>query len=114
MTLSVTDAAFADEVLGAYEPVLVEFWAEWCPPCHKMAPVLDQLSGEYAGRAKVAKLNADENPATARAYGVMAMPTFALFSGGQVVWQVVGAQPASRLRSKLDEAISAAASGVRR
>jgi len=114
MTLSVTDTTFADEVLGAAEPVLVEFWAEWCPPCHRMAPLLDQLSTEYAGRAQITKLNADENPATARAYAVMAMPTFALFSGGEVVWQVVGAQPASRLRQKLDEALSAVASGVRR
>ncbi|WP_433047534.1 thioredoxin [Dactylosporangium sp. CS-033363] len=105
MTTEVTDATFASEVLASDVPVLVDFWAEWCPPCHRIAPLLDELSAEYAGRARVVKLNADDNPLTARAYGVMSMPTLAVFSGGAVVSQVVGARPKGRLREQLDAAL---------
>jgi thioredoxin 1 len=104
MTTQVTDADFATEVLGSDVPVLVDFWAEWCPPCHRLAPVMDELAAEYAGRARVVKMDVDANPDTARAYGIMAMPTLTVFRGGQVVSQVVGAQPKARLRAQLDGA----------
>ena len=103
--IEVTDDTFAAEVLASELPVLVDFWAEWCPPCHRLAPLLDELAAEYAGRARIVKLNSDDNPRTVRAYGVMAMPTLAVFSGGEVVSQHVGARPKSKLREQLDAAL---------
>jgi thioredoxin 1 len=85
--------------------VLVDFWAEWCPPCHRLAPVLDELSEEYAGRARIVKLDSDENPETTREYGVMSMPTLIVFRGGQVVSQVIGAHPKAKLRALIDDAL---------
>jgi len=105
MTSIATDETFATNVLAADEPVLVDFWAEWCPPCHRIAPVLDELAGEYAGRARIVKINVDENPETARAYGVQSLPTLSVFHRGVVVWQTIGAQPKSRMRAQLDQAI---------
>jgi len=101
----VTDATFKAEVLGSDVPVLVDFWAEWCPPCHRLAPVLDELSEEYAGRARIVKLDSDENPETTREYGVMSMPTLIVFRGGQVVSQVIGAHPKAKLRALIDDAL---------
>jgi thioredoxin 1 len=103
----VTDANFADDVLKSDKPVLVDFWAEWCPPCHRLAPVLDELAAEYAGRARIVKVDADANPETIRAYGILSMPTLTMFRSGQVVSQVVGAQPMSRLRAQIDLALGA-------
>ncbi|WP_432991221.1 thioredoxin [Dactylosporangium sp. CA-233914] len=108
MTIDVTDATFADEVLAGDLPVLVDFWAQWCPPCHRIAPVLEELAAEYEGRARVVKINADDNPLTARAYNVLAMPTLAVFRGGEVVSLLVGARPKSVLREQLDAALVAA------
>ncbi|MBO0869823.1 MAG: thioredoxin [Micromonosporaceae bacterium] len=105
--MNVTDATFAEQVLSSEEPVLVDFWAQWCPPCHRLAPVLDRLAEEYAGRARVVKMDADQNPATIRAYRVMAMPTLTVFRRGAVVAQVVGAVPLPRLRAMLDSALAA-------
>jgi thioredoxin 1 len=102
MTASVTDATFADEVLASDIPVLVDFWAEWCGPCHRIAPVLDELAGEYEGRVRIVKLDADNNPNTARAYNIMSMPTLMIFRNGEVVSQVVGAHPKSKMRAQLD------------
>ncbi|MET7400148.1 thioredoxin [Dactylosporangium sp. NPDC005572] len=102
---AVTDQTFADEVLASDVPVLVDFWAEWCPPCHRIAPVLDELSHEYEGRAKIVKLDADHNPETVRRYGVLSMPTLTVFRGGEVVSQVVGARPKSKLKEQLDAAL---------
>ncbi|MEV8511863.1 thioredoxin [Dactylosporangium sp. NPDC051484] len=107
MTTEVTDETFAAEVLKSDVPVLVDFWAEWCPPCHRIAPMLEELSAEYAGRVRIVKLNADDNPRTARAYGVLSMPTLTVFRGGEVVSQQVGARPKANLREQLEAAISA-------
>jgi thioredoxin 1 len=105
MTANVTDASFADEVLASDLPVLVDFWAEWCPPCHRIAPVLEELAVEYAGRARIVKIDADANPQTVRVYGIMSMPTLSMFRKGDLVSQVVGAQPKSRLRAQIDAAL---------
>jgi thioredoxin 1 len=106
MTTNVTDATFAAEVLANDVPVLVDFWAEWCPPCHRLAPVLDELAAEYAGRARIVKVDADTNPETVRAYGILAMPTLSLFHGGELWSQVVGAQPRAKLRAQIDAALA--------
>ncbi|WP_426505281.1 thioredoxin [Dactylosporangium sp. McL0621] len=105
MTTEVTDETFAHEVLASDVPVLVDFWAEWCPPCHRIAPMLDELATEFEGRARVVKLNADDNPLTARAYGVLSMPTLTVFRGGEVVSQHVGARPKAKLREQIDSAL---------
>jgi thioredoxin 1 len=102
----VTDATFARDVLASDVPVLVDFWAQWCPPCHRLAPVLADLAAEYAGRARIVKVDADTNPGVVREYGVMAMPTLTVFRGGRIVSQVVGAQPKARLRGQLDAALA--------
>jgi len=91
MTEHVTDATFQTEVLGATEPVLVDFWAEWCGPCRAIAPVLEEISTEMAGKVKIVKLNVDENPSTAMQYGVRSIPTMILYKGGQAVDMKIGA-----------------------
>jgi thioredoxin 1 len=91
MSLAVTDANFDAEVLGANEPVLVDFWAEWCPPCKAMDPILDQLSGELAGKVKIVKLDVADNPAIVSRYNVRAMPTMMIFKGGTPADIKVGA-----------------------
>jgi thioredoxin len=96
---TVTDATFADTVLGSDLPVVVDFWAEWCPPCHALSPVLAELAEEFDGRLVVAKLNSDENPVTSRAYRVMSLPTLLFFRGGEVVASLTGARPKSVLRN---------------
>jgi thioredoxin 1 len=105
MTASVTDATFATEVLGSELPVLVDFWAEWCGPCHRIAPLLEELATEYEGRVRIVKLDADNNPNTVRTYNIMSMPTLTIFRGGEVVSQTVGAQPKSRLRAQIDDVL---------
>ena len=86
-----TDANFRQALSESDKPVLVDFWAEWCAPCKMMAPVIHQLAAEYAGKAYIAKLNVDHNPRTAAQYGVMSIPNFIVFRGGQPVGQTVGA-----------------------
>ncbi|MBQ1157267.1 thioredoxin [Streptomyces smyrnaeus] len=104
--LEVTDATFAEEVLRSDIPVLVDFTAEWCPPCRMVAPVLGRLAEERAGALKVVSLDVDRNPETQAAYGVLSMPTLVLFRGGEPARSVVGAQPKRRLVEQLglDEA----------
>ena len=91
MTEKTTDATFAVEVLNAAEPVVVDFWAEWCGPCRMIAPALDEISHEMEGKVKIVKLNVDENPAVAAQYGIRSIPTLLIFKNGQLASQKVGA-----------------------
>lgn len=91
MTTHVSDANFGEEVLNSKEPVLVDFWAEWCGPCRAIAPVLDELSTELAGKIKIVKLNVDDNPGIASQYGVRSIPTMILFKGGEAADMKIGA-----------------------
>ena len=103
--LAVTDANFENEVLSGDQPVVVDFWAEWCGPCKLIAPVLDELAAEYDGKVKVTKLNVDENPATSMKFQVRSIPTLLFFKGGQVVDQVIGAQSKAELKRRFDAAL---------
>ncbi|OHV47900.1 thioredoxin [Pseudofrankia sp. BMG5.36] len=100
--VAVTDATFAEVVLASPLPVLVDFWAVWCPPCRMMAPILEKLAADYAGRLTVVSLNCDEEPETARTYGILAMPTFTVFHGGEQVASVVGARSGAAMRKLVD------------
>ncbi|PYF97740.1 thioredoxin [Georgenia satyanarayanai] len=97
----VTDDTFATEVLGASGPVLVDFWAPWCQPCLKLAPVLSELAVEYGDRLRVVALDVDENPDTTQAYGVVSIPTLLLFRDGEPVASIVGARPKPALAAQL-------------
>ncbi len=101
----VTDETFEADVLGGPRPVLVECWAEWCGPCRQVGPVLDAIAAEHSGQLDVVKLNIDENPRTARQYGILAVPTITLFSGGKLVRQVVGAKSKAALLREFAEFI---------
>lgn len=98
----VTDEAFQEEVLQAPMPVLVDYWADWCGPCKMIAPILDELAEEYAGRIKIAKLNIDENPNTPPRYGIRGIPTLMLFKNGNVEATKVGAVSKSQLTAFVD------------
>ena len=97
--IAVSDDTFEAEVLNASEPVVVDFWAEWCGPCRMIAPALEEISTELAGKVKIVKVNVDENPRTAAQYGIRGIPTLLLFKGGQVAAQQVGAQQKSKLKA---------------
>jgi len=97
--IEVTDASFAQEVLGSPLPVLLDCWAPWCPPCVIMAPVIEELARSLAGTVKVAKLNLDGNPKTAGRLGIRSIPTLLLFRDGQVIGEIVGAAPRARIET---------------
>ncbi|PPK64855.1 thioredoxin [Actinokineospora auranticolor] len=97
----VTDETFAREVLASDIPVLVDFWAQWCPPCHMITPVLAQLADELAGRLRIVKINNDQNPVTGRDYQVMSLPTLLVFHNGLPVRSFVGARPKAKLLGEL-------------
>jgi thioredoxin 1 len=98
----VTDSSFEQEVLKSQGPVLVDFWAEWCGPCKMIGPVLEEISGEYTGKLKIAKLNIDENPQTPPKYGIRGIPTLMLFKNGNVEATKVGAVSKSQLAAFID------------
>lgn len=100
---TLTDDNFKAEVLNADEPVLVDFWATWCGPCRQIAPIVEDLADEFAGRAKVGKLDVDENPQTAQEYGVRSIPTLLFFKDGEVQEQLVGAAGKQPLKQKLEQ-----------
>ena len=100
-TLKISDADFQTAVLESHQPVLVDFWATWCGPCRALAPTIDELAQKFDGRAKVAKLDVDENPQTAQAYGISSIPTALLFRAGEVVETFVGVQPQERYERAL-------------
>ena len=104
-TLVFTDNNFNEEVVSSELPSLVDFWAEWCAPCKSIAPVVEELAKEYQSKAKIGKLNVDENPKTATQYGIRGIPTLLLFKEGKVVQQMVGVKSKTEIQKVLDSVI---------
>jgi len=102
----VTDDSFEAEVLACPTPVIVEFWAEWCGPCRMVAPVLEAIADDFAGRVGLVKINSDENPVTVRTYGILHVPTICVFSGGEVVKQVIGAKSKAALLRDFEDVLA--------
>ena len=103
--ITLTDQNFQEEIKASDLPILVDFWAEWCAPCRMIAPMLEEIAEEYAGRLRVGKLNVDQNRSMAAQFGVMSIPTLILFKDGQIVEQMIGAQPKENLVRVLESAL---------
>lgn len=101
--INVTDSTFESLVLQSDTPALVDFWASWCAPCRAIAPIVDEMAQEYAGKLRVVKVNVDDNPATPGKYGVRGIPTLILFKGGKVVDQLVGAVPKNQIKELIEK-----------
>jgi thioredoxin 1 len=104
-TIELTDENFEQEVLQSDQPALVDFWAEWCMPCKMLAPTLDELAEEYAGKVRIGKMDTDNNRQTAMKFGISAIPTLILFKNGEMIKKFVGLQQKADLKSALDEAL---------
>ena len=104
--IEVTDDTFEQEVEKSATPVLVDFWADWCAPCKMIAPIVEELAGEYDGQIKFAKLDVDSNPKVATTYGIRGIPTLLIFKDGSPVDQVVGAVPKAVLKGRLEKAVA--------
>ena len=104
--IAITDSSFDNDVIKSKLPVLVDFWAEWCGPCKMVSPIVEELSNEYNGKVKVAKLDVDSNPQTATNYGIRGIPTLLMFKDGSAVDQIVGAVPKTHIAERLDKIIS--------
>jgi thioredoxin 1 len=104
--VAVTDASFKAEVLDSKEPVVVDFWADWCAPCKMIAPIVEELATELAGKVKFAKMDVDANPATPGSYNIRGIPTLIIFKNGKAVEQVVGAVPKGVLQRRIDSALT--------
>ncbi|TAE32081.1 MAG: thioredoxin [Candidatus Kapaibacterium sp.] len=102
-----TDDNFQQEVLNSDQPVLVDFWAAWCGPCRMIAPLIEELARDYDGKAKIGKLDVDNNQRVAMQYGIRSIPSLLIFKGGKVVDQIIGAVPKTHISSKLEAAVSA-------
>jgi thioredoxin 1 len=100
-----SDASFDSDVLKSAEPVVVDFWAEWCGPCRMIAPALEEISGQLGDKVKIVKLNVDENPAVAAKYGIMSIPTLLLFKNGEIADRQVGAAPKQKLHAWISGAV---------
>jgi thioredoxin 1 len=101
----VSDATFESEVLKSADPVVVDFWAEWCGPCRMIAPALEEISGTLGDKVKIVKLNVDENPSTAQKYGIMSIPTLMIFKNGELASRQIGAAPKAKLEQWINSAV---------
>lgn len=101
-----TDENFESEVIKSDKPVLVDFWAEWCAPCHMVSPIVEEVGRDYADKLKVGKLNVDQNSKTAAHYGIMSIPSLLIFKEGKVVDQIIGAVPKNHLKEKVDRILA--------